>query len=53
MPGQYRYSLDRLPELLDRCCELGIKALLLLEFQNIKMKWQVKPITVTELSKRL
>ncbi|AYZ73127.1 porphobilinogen synthase [Fusobacterium necrophorum] len=29
MPGQYRYSLDRLPELLDRCCELGIKALLL------------------------
>ncbi len=29
MPGQYRYSIDRLSEILDHCCEIGIKSLLL------------------------
>lgn len=36
MPGQYRYSIDRLPELLEDCRELGIKALLLFGIPNHK-----------------
>lgn len=36
MPGQYRYSIDRLPELLEDCHELGIKALLLFGIPNHK-----------------
>lgn len=37
MPGIYRYSLDRIDEELEQVVDLGIPAVLLLEYQSIKM----------------
>ena len=40
MPGICQYSVDRMNEELDRVKALQIPAILILEFRNIRMKWE-------------
>jgi len=41
MPGQYRYSIDRISEELDQVCLAGVKSILLFGIPSTKMPAEV------------
>ena len=47
MPGQFRYTLDRMPEALNELADTGVGSVNCSESRSIRMKWEAVPMPAT------